>query len=133
MEVLLDIQPEPLAERIAVRVHRGGRHRGRAAGAGVSVASRTSLPLRRDGHTKVYCRPSEEVMRPHARVMEEPTQIADCVTQQRRCSGLRSVRTSIAHGRCIMRNHDLVSDGFLTLIVASFVLLGSSLLAFAIV
>src|ERR1700720_1081511 len=28
--------------------------RGRAAGAGVSVASRTSLPLRRDGHTKVY-------------------------------------------------------------------------------
>ena len=59
--------------------------------------------------------------------------IADCVTQQRRCSGLRSVRTSIAHGRCIMRNHDLVSDGFLTLIAASLVLLGSSLLAFAIV
>jgi hypothetical protein len=26
-------------------------------------------------------------MRPHARVMEEPTQIADCVAQQRRCSG----------------------------------------------
>jgi len=72
-------------------------------------------------------------MRPYARVMEEPTQIADCVTQQRRCSGLRSVRTSIAHGRCIMRNHDLVSDGFLTLIAASLVLLGSSLLAFAIV
>jgi hypothetical protein len=45
----------------------------------------------------------------------------------------RSVRTSIAHGRCIMRNHDLVSDGFLTLIAASLVLLGSSLLAFAIV
>jgi hypothetical protein len=32
-----------------------------------------------------------------------------------------------------MRNRDLVSDGFLTLIVASLVLLGSSLLAFAIV
>jgi hypothetical protein len=63
--------------------------------------------------------------------MEEPTQIADCVTQQRRC--LRSVRTSIAHSRCIMRNHDLVSDGFLTLIAASLVLLGSSLLAFSIV
>jgi hypothetical protein len=52
-----------------------------------SYASRASLPLRRDGHTKVYCGRSEEVMRPHARVMEEPTQIADCVTQQRRCSG----------------------------------------------
>src|SRR6476646_8121502 len=60
MEVLLDIQPEPLAERIAVRVHLGGRHLGRATGAGVSVASRTSLPLRRDGHTKVYCRRSEK-------------------------------------------------------------------------
>jgi hypothetical protein len=32
MEALFDIQPEPLAERIVVRVHRGGRHRGRAAG-----------------------------------------------------------------------------------------------------
>jgi hypothetical protein len=32
-----------------------------------------------------------------------------------------------------MRNHDLVSDGFLALIAASLVLLGSSLLAFAIV
>ena len=32
-----------------------------------------------------------------------------------------------------MRNHDLVSDSFLTLIAASLVLLGSSLLAFAIV
>jgi hypothetical protein len=63
-------------------------------------------------HTKVYCGRSEEVMRPHARVMEEPTQIADCVTQQRRCSGLRSVQTSIAHGRCIMRNHDLVPMGY---------------------
>jgi hypothetical protein len=73
-------------------------------------------------------------MRPYARVMEEPTQIADCVTQQRRWpQDLRSVRTSIAHGRCIMRNRDLVSDGFLTLIAASLVLLGSSLLAFAIV
>jgi hypothetical protein len=46
---------------------------------------------------------------------------------------LRSIRTSVAHGRCIMRNHDLVSDAFLTLIAASLVLLGSSLLAFAIV
>jgi len=41
-------------------LHCGGRHRGRAAAAGVSdctnlYASRTSLPLRRDGHTKVYC------------------------------------------------------------------------------
>jgi hypothetical protein len=32
-----------------------------------------------------------------------------------------------------MRNHDLVSDGFLTLIGASLVLLGSSLLALSIV
>jgi hypothetical protein len=32
-----------------------------------------------------------------------------------------------------MRNHDLVSDAFLTLIAASLVLLVSSLLAFAIV
>jgi hypothetical protein len=30
-----------------------------------------------------------------------------------------------------MRKHDLVSDGFLTLMAASFVLLCSSLLAFA--
>jgi hypothetical protein len=30
-----------------------------------------------------------------------------------------------------MRNHDLISDGFLTLTAASFVLLCSSLLAFA--
>ena len=30
-----------------------------------------------------------------------------------------------------MRNHDFVSDGFLTLTAASFVLLCSSLLAFA--
>ena len=72
-------------------------------------------------------------MRAHARVMEEPTQIADCVTQQRLAQVLRSVRTSIAHGRCIMRNHDLVSDAFLTLIAASLVLLGSSLLAFSVV
>jgi hypothetical protein len=27
MQVLFDIQPEPLAERIVVRVHRDGRHR----------------------------------------------------------------------------------------------------------
>jgi len=123
-------------ERSNAGLRRGGRHRGRAAAAGVSdctnpYASRTSLPLRRDGYTKVYCGRSEEVMRPHARVMEEPTQIAYCVTQQ--AQALRSVRTSIALGRCIMRDHDLVSDGFLTLIAASLVLLGSSLLAFAIV
>ena len=54
---------------------------------GVSLASRTSLPLRREGHTKVYCGDQEGVMRPHARLMEKPTQIADCVTQQRLCSG----------------------------------------------
>ena len=54
MGVLFGIQPEPLAERIVVRVYRDGRHRGRAA-AGVSLASRTSLPLRHEGHTKVYC------------------------------------------------------------------------------
>jgi hypothetical protein len=69
---------------------------------------------------------------PHVWVMEEPTQIEDGLAQQSRCSGLRSVRTSIAHGRCIMRNHDLVSDGFL-LIAASLVLLGSSLLALSFV
>jgi len=34
-------------------------------------------------------------------------------------------------GSFIMHNHDLVSDGFLTLTAASLVLLGSSLLAFA--
>jgi hypothetical protein len=61
MEERFDIQPEPSAERVAhvehsgADLHRGGRNRGRAAGAGVSVASRTSLPLRREGHTKVYC------------------------------------------------------------------------------
>jgi hypothetical protein len=32
-----------------------------------------------------------------------------------------------------MRNHDLVSDAFLTLIAASLVLLSSSLLAFSVV
>ena len=32
-----------------------------------------------------------------------------------------------------MHNHDLVSDGFLTLVALSLVLLGSSLLAFSIV
>jgi DNA invertase Pin-like site-specific DNA recombinase len=42
--------------------------------------------VRPRGHTKVYRGRSEEFMRPYARVMEEPTQIADCVTQQRRCS-----------------------------------------------
>jgi hypothetical protein len=31
MEVLFDIQPEPLAERIVVRVRRDGRYRGCAA------------------------------------------------------------------------------------------------------
>jgi hypothetical protein len=72
-------------------------------------------------------------MRPHARVMEVPILIAHCVTQQRRWQVLRSVRTSIALGGCIMRNHDLVSDAFLTLIAASLVLLGSSLLALSMV
>ena len=32
-----------------------------------------------------------------------------------------------------MRNHDLVCDGFLTLMAASLVLLGTSLVAYAIV
>jgi hypothetical protein len=40
---------------------------------------------------------------------------------------------NISHDGFIMRNHDLVSSGFLTLIAASLVLLGSSLLAFAFV
>jgi hypothetical protein len=64
-------------------LRRGGHRRGRAA-AGVSDCTN---PLRRDRHTKVYCGRSEEVMRPHARVMEEPTQIADCHAAQRRGSG----------------------------------------------
>ena len=40
MEVLFDIQPEPL-ERIVVGVHRGGRHRGRGddAAAGVTLTT----------------------------------------------------------------------------------------------
>ena len=48
MEVLFDIQPEPLAERVAhverssADLHRGGRHRGRAAG--VIVERRESGP-----------------------------------------------------------------------------------------
>ena len=52
----IDVQAHHVAhvERSGADLRRGGRHRGRAAGAGVSVASRTSLPLRRDGHTKVY-------------------------------------------------------------------------------
>jgi len=33
------------------------------------------------------------------------------------------------NGRCIMRSHDLVSDGFLALTAAGFVLLCSSLVA----
>jgi hypothetical protein len=37
MEVLFDIQPEPLAERIVVRVHRDGRHRDCAAGGVIVV------------------------------------------------------------------------------------------------
>jgi hypothetical protein len=39
-----------------------------------SYASRASVALRHDNHTKVYCGRSEEVTRPHARLMEEPTQ-----------------------------------------------------------
>ena len=46
MEVLFDIQPEPLAERIVVRVHRDGRYRGRAA-AGV-IVDRQRRKLRRN-------------------------------------------------------------------------------------
>ena len=46
MEVLFDIQPEPLAERIVVRVHRDGRHRGRAA-AGL-IVDRERRKLRRN-------------------------------------------------------------------------------------
>ena len=42
MEVLLDIQPEPLAERIVVGVHRGGRHRGRGDADAASVTLTTS-------------------------------------------------------------------------------------------
>jgi len=37
--------------------------------------------------------------------------------------------SSIGSGRCIMQNSDLVSDGFLVLTTAGFVLLCSSLLA----
>jgi hypothetical protein len=39
--------------------------------------------------------------------------------------------TSTPSGRCIMRNHDLVSDGFLAVTATSFVLLCSGLLAIA--
>jgi hypothetical protein len=35
------------------------------------------------------------------------------------------------NGRCIMRNHDLVSDGFLAITAAGFLLLCSSLVAIA--
>jgi hypothetical protein len=38
---------------------------------------------------------------------------------------------SIKVGGCLMRNQDLVSDGFLALTAAKFALLCSSLLAFA--
>ena len=41
MEVLFDIQPEPL-ERIVVGVHRGGRHRGRCDADAASVTLTTS-------------------------------------------------------------------------------------------
>jgi len=39
--------------------------------------------------------------------------------------------SSIESGRCIMRNHDFVSDGFLAITAAGFMLLCSSLLAAA--
>jgi hypothetical protein len=39
--------------------------------------------------------------------------------------------SSIESGRCIMRNHDFVSDGFLAVTAAGLVLLCSSLLAAA--
>jgi len=38
---------------------------------------------------------------------------------------------SIENGRCIMRNHDFVSDGFLALIVAGLLLLCSILVVIA--
>ena len=40
------------------------------------------------------------------------------------------IRASIVTGRCIMRNHDLVSSGFLAVTAAGLMLLCSSLLAF---
>ena len=46
---------------------------------------------------------------------------------------LPRIRSSIETGRCIMRNHDLVSGGFLAVTAAGLVLLCSSLLAFAFV
>jgi hypothetical protein len=58
MEVLFDIQPEPLAERV-VRVHRGGRRHGRAAAAGVSVDRQRRMPSRDQGRgrqCKLVCR-----------------------------------------------------------------------------
>ena len=44
-----------------------------------------------------------------------------------------SIRLRIEHesGRCLMRNHDLVSDGFLALTAGGLVLLCSSLVALA--
>jgi hypothetical protein len=51
MEVLFDIQPEPLAERIVVRVHRDGCHDGHAAG-GVIVDGWATLSGRRQRHDR---------------------------------------------------------------------------------
>jgi hypothetical protein len=91
--------------------------------------------------------------------MEEHAQIGDGFTQRRRSGRAFEVRETqvfqscgqelgfhhgreaysesfrwvgcLSQGSLIMRNQDLISDGFLTLTVASLVLLGSSLLAFA--
>ena len=55
--------------------------------------------------------------------------------RQRDASPLWEIRKALINsdehlsGRCIMRNHDIVSNGFLALTTASFVLLCSSLLA----
>jgi len=56
-----------------------------------------------------------------------------------RCVAYRSVRAGVgqmgrhqhSERRCTMRNHDLVSDGFLAVVAASLVLLCSGLLAIA--
>jgi hypothetical protein len=47
------------------------------------------------------------------------------------CSEILTNRTGNENGRCIMRHHDFVSEGFLALTAAGIVLLCSSLLAIA--
>ena len=48
-----------------------------------------------------------------------------------RSSGRGAIETVTSTPRCTMRNHDLVSEGFLAVIAASLVLLCSGLLAIA--